>query len=120
MQKRLHNFMDKMKEKPLEERRRILFGSMVVSGILIAFGGMYNLSSNLVALNSGQGDQPIGEAGLASSVDESVAKAPSLISSLSSNVASVWGAIKDQLHVLNNKLGPPVSEAGSSTDATSK
>ncbi len=52
MQKRLHNFMDKMQEKSVEERRKLLFSSMVFFGILISLIGMTNIFSNLVALNA--------------------------------------------------------------------
>ncbi len=51
MQKRLHNFMDKMQEKSVEERRKLLFSSMVFFGILISLIGVTNIFSNLVALN---------------------------------------------------------------------
>lgn len=87
---RLHKFMDKMQERSVEERRKILFSSMVFFGILIVLVGVSNISSNLVSL----GSTPSG-----------LAEAPSFFSSLSSNAASISTAVSSGLKDLNDKLG---------------
>jgi hypothetical protein len=96
MQKRLHNFMDKMQEKSVEERRKILFGSTTFLGVFIAIFGLWNISNNLVSLNTSD---------TATLAVEEKAEAPSPFASLSDNVAGVWASLKDNLRDLNDKLG---------------
>jgi hypothetical protein len=96
MQKRLHNFMDKMQEKSVEERRKILFGSTTLLGGFIAIFGLWNISNNLVSLStSDTGTLAV----------EEKADAPSPFTALSNNVASIWASLKDNLKDLNDKLG---------------
>ena len=96
---RLHNFMDKMREKPLEERRKLLLSSTVFSGVLIAVLGVWNISSNLVSLNQSP-------SALAAAEKEK-ANTPSLFTTLGDGVANVWSGVKANLQSLNDKLGSP-------------
>ena len=89
--RRLHNFMDKMRDKSLEERRKILFFSTTFLGAFVALIGLWNISSNLISLN----DTP---SNLASVTEEKT------VSKLS-NVASVWSLVKNSLQSLNDRLG---------------
>lgn len=97
MQKRLHNFMDKMQEKSVEERRNILFKSTVSLGIFITLFGLWNVSNNLVALNVNS------KQSLA--IEEEKNSKMLSISALTNNIAGVWGGVKDSLNDLNDKLG---------------
>lgn len=85
--KRIHVFMDKMRERPVSERRRILFSSMVFFGVVIVLFGVSNIFHNLVSLNQH------GSTNLAVAPEEG-----------SKGLASVWSAIEDILKNLNDKL----------------
>ncbi len=92
MQK-LHNFMDKMRQKPVEERRRLLRYSTAAVGGFIAIFGVWNISNNLISLNSGNNDVA------------AVVKAPSLFTVLGDNISRVWSSTATELKNINDKLG---------------
>ena len=88
--------MDKMKERPVEERRKFLFTGMIASGILLVILGLWDISSNLVSLNDNSSNVAAADANKTT---------PSLFSSLSSEVVSAWWSMKSSLQILNDKLG---------------
>lgn len=97
MRHRLHKFMDKIQEKPVEERQKILVVGTVVTGILVAGLGLWNISSNLVAFND-----------FGNTVTENSQKDSnfsSVMSKLQTDAASVWGSMQSSLKNLNDQLG---------------
>ena len=97
MQK-LHNFMDRMREKSVEERRKLLFGSTTFFGVLIALFGLWNISNSLVSLNTNSDS-------LATGTGEEEVKTPSTFASLRASLANAWTAVEGGLRDLNDKLG---------------
>ena len=96
MQEKLHKFMDKMGEKTIEERQRILMGSTILGGMLITVLGVWNITSNLFALT----DQTNA---IAEGRVEEIK--PSVMDKLKTDVASVWGSVRGGMKDLNDKLG---------------
>jgi hypothetical protein len=90
--------MDKMKEKPIEERRKLLISSTLGLGLIVTVFGLWNISSNLVALNE---QRPSDENVAVAEADEDVSSAAS---KLRTEAASVWGSVKGGLEDLNSKL----------------
>ncbi len=93
---RLHNFMDKMREKTVPERQRLLRVSTISLGALIAVIGLWNIPNNLISL---------GGQNVISSDTAAKPTTPSLFATLSANIASVVGTAKAELKDLNDKLG---------------
>lgn len=88
--------MDKLQEKPVEERKKILFRSTLLLGFFIGSFGLWNISNNLVALNTNTAK--------VFAVEEK-AEAPSPFTTLKENIASAWTSVQDNLKELNDKLG---------------
>ncbi len=100
MRHKLHNFMDKMQQKPVAERQRLLVVSTVVLGGMVMVVGLWNISSNLVAMgNHGNADSALAQ-------NSDVGSAPSVADKLRTEAASVWGSVQGGLQSLNDKLGP--------------
>lgn len=99
--------MDKMREKPVEERRKLLLTSTIFFGVIITIFGLWNISNNLVALG-GNNNMPADLASSAPSGNKT--DVPSLFSSLSDNIAGVWSAAKSELQNLNDKLGTTTAQ----------
>ncbi|MDO8492935.1 MAG: hypothetical protein Q7S19_00065 [bacterium] len=91
--------MDKMREKPVEQRRKMLLHSTVSLGLIIGIFGVWNFSNNMtpLALNSDT-------SGLTEVIDKK-SDAPSLFTRLSTNMTAVWRSVQSELMDMNDKLG---------------
>ncbi len=96
MQKRLHDFMDKIQSKSLAERRKLLFQWSILIGVVIFVLGLWTISNDILAVNA-----------KSSNLDDvgAVVKAPSAMDTLSSSFSSLVQNVKSSLQDLNDKLG---------------
>lgn len=101
---RFHNFMDRIREKPVAERRKMLFKSSLLFGGMIGVFGFWNLFTDLISLNN----NPEGDILAEESVEKVSPASP--FSSLSNDVSNVWTAVRGELKKLNDKLGSEKSE----------
>ncbi|MBI3633749.1 MAG: hypothetical protein HY226_05680 [Candidatus Vogelbacteria bacterium] len=96
--------MDKMKQKPVEERRKLLILSTALLGGLVLIVGLWNISNNIVAMGRSNND-------LAQTQNsDSAGSATSIMDKLRTQAASVWGSVSGGLNDINNKLGPAAPE----------
>ena len=86
--------MDRMRERPVAERRKILYISSVVLGLIIFVFGFWNTSNRLLALNNLQSEV------VSNSADEG------FFTSFKNGLAGVILGFEGGLKDLNNKLGP--------------
>ena len=76
---------------------------MVLGGMVMVVG-LWNISSNLVAVGSpGNADSALAQ-------NSEVGDASSVADKLRTQAASVWGSVQGGLQSLNDKLGPTESQ----------